>query len=83
MTNLPKLKPDKSVYVWLLDPPISNDLDEYLFDDNLVLLKGYVSLNPDDYCDQIKESMRTSLYFNLSSIVGCFKEVHIGICMFC
>ena len=57
MTTLPKLKPDKSVYVWLLDTPISDDLDEYLFDDNLVLLKGYVSLNPDDSCEQIKESI--------------------------
>ena len=57
MTTLPKLKSDKSVCVWLLDTPISDDSDEYLFGDNLVLLKGHVSLNPHDNCEQIKESI--------------------------
>ena len=34
-----KSKPDKSMYVWLLDNPLEGDINEFMFQEDQVLLK--------------------------------------------
>ena len=57
-----KAKPDKSVYVWLLDCPDEvGHAGEYYFSDSMIVLKGYVSLNPNENSFEIKAKI-TNLF---------------------
>ena len=57
-----KVKPDKSVYVWLLDCPDEvGHAGEYYFSDSMIVLKGYVSLNPNENSFEIKAKI-TNLF---------------------
>ena len=51
----------KSIYVWLLDYPIDDSGSDYVLDDAMVLLKGFVTLNPNDTPKDIKQKI-TSLF---------------------
>ena len=52
-----KSKPDKSMYVWLLDNPLEGDINEFMFQEDQVLLKGYVNINPDETAEEIRKKL--------------------------
>ena len=51
----------KCIYVWLLDFPIEDSGNDYVLDDSMVILKGFVTLNPNDCSKDLKQKI-TSLF---------------------
>ena len=51
----------KSIYVWLLDYPINDSGCDYVLDNAMVILKGFVTLNPNDTPKDIKQKITSLL----------------------
>ena len=62
----------KSIYVWLLDAP-NDDFDgnDYVLDDSMILLKGFVTLSPNDNPREIKQKI-TSLFQTKFPHLECY-----------
>lgn len=59
--KMPKQKPDKLIYAWLLDCSEDTKSKEHYFTESMVLLKGYVNINPAETDLQIRSKI-TALF---------------------
>ena len=75
--KMPKCKPAKAIYCWLLDLPLEEDPDnEYSFEDEMVLVKSYAMLSPDQSTLGIKETIAESFSVKIPGIeAGDFEFV--------
>lgn len=67
--KMPKQKPNKLIYAWLLDCSEDTESREHYFTESMVLLKGYVDINPAETDLQIRSKMTALFTRNFPGII--------------